>query len=314
MLEKAIKVEFEDHTKLIELYGEREQNLRLIEKELDIEIHSRANNLVLLGEKEKIENAETLIQIMSNHIKSSSKNSNLELKSLIKLMSSSQSTVENIIKDSFYIKTRKKSIIPANNSQLEYINLMNNKEIVIAAGPAGTGKTYLAVAVAVHHFLNHKVEKIILSRPAVEAGEKIGLLPGNIKEKVDPYLRPLYDSLEDMLGVEYLNRCMEIGTIEIAPLAFMRGRTLNNSFIILDEAQNATVSQMKMFLTRLGKNSHMIISGDPSQSDLPKNITSGLIDAMTRLESIQEIGLKYFVQEDIIRNKLTSRIIQAYEL
>jgi phosphate starvation-inducible PhoH-like protein len=311
VLEKDIVLSFDDKAKLLALYGEREQNLRIIEEEYGIEIYARANSLRLVGLKEKVESVEALINTISSDMEDSLKKR--DIKSLIKLLSSSKLNIENIINKDIVIKTRKKSIVPLNSAQLEYISLLQSKEIVLAAGPAGTGKTYLAVAVGVHFFLARKVDKIILSRPAIEAGEKIGYLPGNIQEKIDPYLKPLYDALHDMIDGEHLKRFLEEGTIEIAPLAFMRGRTLSNAFIILDEAQNTTISQMKMFLTRLGINSHMIICGDPSQTDLPKTLVSGMGDAIQRLQRIKEIGFQTFSQEDIIRNNLTAKIIQAYE-
>jgi phosphate starvation-inducible PhoH-like protein len=211
------------------------------------------------------------------------------------------------------VKTQRKTITPYSNKQVDYIQSLMKNEVVFAAGPAGTGKTYVAVSVAVSLFLSGEVDRIILTRPAVEAGEKLGFLPGDLKEKVDPYLRPLYDALYDMMPAEKVLRCVENGEIEIAPLAFMRGRTLRYSFVILDEAQNTTPTQMKMFLTRLGEGSRMAITGDLSQTDLPKDIKSGLRDAMDKLKNIEEIKMIRFSDADIVRHPLTVKIVQAYE-
>lgn len=213
----------------------------------------------------------------------------------------------------FEIKTQKGSVRPYTNQQVGYMKSLMSKEVVFAAGPAGTGKTYLAVAAAVNKFINGDVERIVLTRPAVEAGEKLGYLPGDLKEKVDPYLRPLYDALYDMMPAEKVNVCIENGAIEIAPLAYMRGRTLRSAYIILDEAQNTTPSQMKMFLTRLGEGSHMAVTGDLSQTDLPRGMKSGFRDAIEILQGIDEIDFVEFGEQDIVRHKLTMKIVHAYE-
>ncbi|MCH2037857.1 MAG: PhoH family protein [Rickettsiales bacterium] len=225
---------------------------------------------------------------------------------------SKKDELSSLLQDDIVIKTIKKHIRPYTEGQKIYIKELFAKEVVFGVGPAGTGKTYLAVAVAVAKLLNHEIDRIILSRPAVEAGEKLGFLPGDMKDKVDPYLQPLYDALHDMLPAEKVNKFIENKVIEIAPLAFMRGRTLSNSYIILDEAQNVTPMQMKMFLTRLGEGSRMVISGDVTQVDLPKGETSGLIDAINRLSRIEAIGMVRFHREDVIRHPLTAKIIEAY--
>ncbi|NDF12449.1 MAG: PhoH family protein [Proteobacteria bacterium] len=217
------------------------------------------------------------------------------------------------VNEDVVIRTLKKSIAPYSHRQGEYIQCLNKSDVVFAAGPAGTGKTYIAVAAAVRAFVEGKVDRIILCRPAVEAGEKLGFLPGDMKEKIDPYLRPLYDALYDMMPAEKVIRHMESGEIEIAALAFMRGRTLRYSYVILDEAQNTTPSQMKMFLTRLGEGSHMAITGDLSQTDLPRDIKSGFRDAIEKLKDIDEISIINFGDEDIVRHPLTMKIVQAYE-
>ena len=212
----------------------------------------------------------------------------------------------------YLIKTPKKSVIPRSQKQKNYVKALNEKDIVISAGPAGTGKTFLAVAVALTMLLEKKIERIILSRPAVEAGERLGFLPGDMREKVDPYLRPLYDSLYDLLDYEKIQKKIEVGDIEIAPLAFMRGRTLKNSFAILDEAQNATDTQIKMFLTRIGENSKIVINGDPSQIDLPNKSTSGLLRSKEILSHIKEISTIDFDHKDVVRHHLVSKIVKAY--
>jgi phosphate starvation-inducible PhoH-like protein len=220
---------------------------------------------------------------------------------------------EDNIKNFTVAKTSKLSVTGKTQKQNEYLEALYSKQIVFGIGPAGTGKTYLAVAAAVAQLLEGKYDRIILSRPAVEAGEKLGFLPGDIKEKVDPYLRPFYDAIYELLPMDEALRKIQSSMIEIAPLAFMRGRTLNNAFVILDEAQNATSTQIKMFLTRCGKNSRMVVNGDPSQVDLPKHIGSGLIDSMQALEQLPEVGITNFSKKDIVRDEIVSKIIDAYE-
>ena len=221
-----------------------------------------------------------------------------------------QSTVQHIEE---IIKTPKRSVIPRSKKQKEYVRSLKKNQIVMSLGPAGTGKTYLAVAVALSMLLEKKVERIILSRPAVEAGERLGFLPGDMKEKIDPYLRPLYDALYDLLDYEKIQRKIESGEIEIAPLAFMRGRTLKNSFAILDEAQNATETQIKMFLTRIGQNSKLVVNGDPSQVDLPNKNQSGLIKSQAILKGIKEISVINFDHQDVMRHPLVTKIVEAYQ-
>ena len=219
---------------------------------------------------------------------------------------------EKTDKIEYIIKTPKKSVIPRSEKQKKYVRALNDNEVIISSGPAGTGKTYLAVAVALTMLLDKKIERIILSRPAVEAGERLGFLPGDMREKVDPYLRPLYDALYDLLDFEKIQKRIEIGDIEIAPLAFMRGRTLKNSFAILDEAQNATDTQIKMFLTRIGENSKIVINGDPSQIDLPNKNSSGLERSKKILSHINEISTVTFDHSDVVRHPLVSKIVKAY--
>jgi phosphate starvation-inducible PhoH-like protein len=221
--------------------------------------------------------------------------------------------LEDVFKDSIYISSTKKVIVPKSLQQKRYIDSMRVKDVLFGIGPAGTGKTYLALAMGVSHLLKKKVERIILTRPAVEAGEKLGFLPGDLLEKVNPYLRPLYDALYDMLEHDHVLRLISRDQIEVAPLAFMRGRTLNDAFIILDEAQNTTSEQMKMFLTRLGYNSKAVITGDITQIDLPSGVKSGLIEADQILKNIDEIGFIYFSEDDVVRHKVVAKIIKAYE-
>jgi len=221
-----------------------------------------------------------------------------------------QSTVQPLEE---VIKTPKRSVIPRSKKQKEYVKSLKNNQIIMSLGPAGTGKTYLAVAVGLSMLLEKKVERIILSRPAVEAGERLGFLPGDMKDKIDPYLRPLYDSLYDLLDYDKIQRKIESGTIEIAPLAFMRGRTLKNSFAILDEAQNATRTQIKMFLTRIGENSKLVVNGDPSQIDLPNKNQSGLIEAQNVLKEIKEIAVIKFDHQDVVKHPFVTKIIEAYQ-
>ena len=228
-------------------------------------------------------------------------------------MEETQSLQKPVSRDTLTIKTPKRTIAPRTNAQSEYLSALQEGELVIGAGPAGTGKTYLAVAHAVELLLSGAVERLVLSRPAIEAGERIGFLPGDMKDKVDPYLRPLYDALHDMLHADYVERRIAAGEIEIAPLAFMRGRTLARAAVILDEAQNATISQMKMFLTRLGENSHMVLTGDPSQSDLPLNEPSGLADALSLLAHIDGVRVARFTSDDVVRHPMVAKILKAYE-
>jgi phosphate starvation-inducible PhoH-like protein len=309
--QKIVYVSLRNNSLLTELFGEHDKHLREIEKRLDVLTYCRGNTVSITGESDNINKAKCIVESLYASLEKGRKVDLEDVSESIRKASVSNGFNKNFAELAL-IKTRKKNIAPFSTNQFEYINALSTRDVVFATGPAGTGKTYLAVAVAVSAFLNKQVDRIILSRPAVEAGEKLGFLPGDLKEKIDPYLRPLYDALHDMIPAENLAKFMESGEIEIAPLAFMRGRTLNNAFVIVDEAQNTTPTQMKMLLTRLGESSRIVITGDPSQMDLPIGTKSGLADAVERLQHIIEIGFITFKDEDIIRHPLTAKILRAY--
>jgi phosphate starvation-inducible PhoH-like protein len=290
--------------------GEFNKNLKELEKITESNLYSRGNSILIKSSPDKNEIVKNAIQFLVNQFIN---NGNIENKDLLssidKFMINEKVKNQNVTD---IIKTPKKSIIPRSKKQKEYVRALRQSDIVISTGPAGTGKTFLAVAVGLTMLLEKKIERIILSRPAVEAGERLGFLPGDMKEKVDPYLRPLYDSLYDLFHYEKIQRMIEIGDIEIAPLAFMRGRTLKNSFAILDEAQNATDTQIKMFLTRIGENSKIVVNGDPSQIDLPNKSMSGLDKSKKILSNLNEISVVNFDHSDVVRHPLVSKIVKAY--
>ena len=306
----SLSVIFQDNDLLLGVAGEFNKNLKELEKITGANLHSRGNSIVIKSSSEKNEMIKNAIQFLSNQFIN---NGSIEQKDL--LSSVDQFMINEKVKNSNVtdiIKTPKKSIIPRSEKQKDYVRALRQSEIIISAGPAGTGKTFLAVAVGLTMLLEKKIERIILSRPAVEAGERLGFLPGDMKEKVDPYLRPLYDSLYDLFHFEKIQRMIEIGDIEIAPLAFMRGRTLKNSFAILDEAQNATDTQIKMFLTRIGENSKIVVNGDPSQIDLTNKNMSGLHRSKKILSHLNEISVVDFDHSDVVRHPLVSKIVKAY--
>lgn len=296
-----------------ELFGNFDENVKLIEETLNIDVILREGNIVLMGEEKNIDSALKLMnelhQTVMNgkHLDKQSISYSLSL-----LMEGSEKKIKEL-EDTIVITQKGKSVQPKTLGQKEYIELIKNNDITFGVGPAGTGKTYLAVAMAVKSFKKDEVSRIILTRPAVEAGENLGFLPGDLKDKVDPYLRPLYDALFDMLGPDKFNKYLERGTIEVAPLAFMRGRTLDNAFIILDEAQNTTPEQMKMFLTRLGFGSRAVVTGDLTQTDLPDKKRSGLLHATDVLQGVPGIGSIMLTDRDVVRHELVQRIIRAYE-
>ena len=306
----TLSVIFNSNDLLMGVVGEFNKNLKELEKITGASLYSRGNSILIKSSQEKNELVKNAIQFLVNQFMN---NGSIENKDI--LSSVDQFMINEKVKNSNVtdiIKTPKKSIIPRSEKQKEYVRALREKDIIISAGPAGTGKTFLAVAVGLTMLLEKKIERIILSRPAVEAGERLGYLPGDMKEKVDPYLRPLYDSLYDLFHFEKIQRMIEIGDIEIAPLAFMRGRTLKNSFAILDEAQNATDTQIKMFLTRIGENSKIIVNGDPSQIDLPNKQASGLERSKKLLFHLNEISVVDFDHSDVVRHPLVSKIVKAY--
>ena len=307
---ETLSVIFHDNDLLMGVVGEFNTNLKELEKITKSNLYSRGNSIVIKSSPNKNEIVKNAIQFLANQFIN---NGNIEnkdiLSSIDKFMINEKVKNQNVTD---IIKTPKKSIIPRSEKQKEYVRALRKSDIVISAGPAGTGKTFLAVAVGLTMLLEKKIERIILSRPAVEAGERLGFLPGDMKEKVDPYLRPLYDSLYDLFDYEKIQRMIEIGDIEIAPLAFMRGRTLKNSFAILDEAQNATETQIKMFLTRIGENTKIVVNGDPSQIDLPNKSMSGLDKSKNLLAHLDEITVIDFDHSDVVRHPLVSKIVKAY--
>ena len=295
----------------LDIFGINNENLDFIEELLPLKIFQKGNQLQIKGEK-KLRNllSNTIFQTLEEIKNKKNKTVNNLMQENIKMSLSNES--ENIKKFAV-AKTTKYDITGKSKNQNDYLEILQKKQIIFAIGPAGTGKTFLAVAAAVSQLLDGQFDRIILSRPAVEAGEKLGFLPGDLKEKVDPYLRPLYDSLNDLMPGDIVLRKMQSSEIEIAPLAFMRGRTLNNSFVILDEAQNATHTQIKMFLTRCGKNSRMVVTGDPSQTDLSKKSDSGLLKSIKILENIKDIEIISFDRNDIVRDEMVTKIIEAYD-
>ena len=310
----SINVNIFNNKILMEIVGSFDNNLKELEKISGSKIYFRGNSIAIKGDKDKNENVKNAIEYLIDRFKTDKQIDRNDIiaslnTDMVKDMKN-QSTVQPLEEA---IKTPKRSVIPRSKKQKEYVRSLKTNQITISLGPAGTGKTYLAVAVALTMLLEKKVERIILSRPAVEAGEKLGFLPGDMKDKIDPYLRPLYDSLYDLLDYDRIQRKIEAGAIEIAPLAFMRGRTLKNSFAILDEAQNATETQIKMFLTRIGENSKLVVNGDPSQVDLPNKNQSGLIKSQVILKSIKEISVINFDHQDVMRHPLVTKIIEAYQ-
>ena len=312
--DNSINVNIFNNKILMEVVGSFDNNLKELEKISGSRIYFRGNSIAIKGDKDANEKVKDAIQYLIDRFRSDKKIDKNDIitsvnKDMIKDIKN-QSTVQSLEE---IIKTPKRSVIPRSKKQKEYVRALKTNQIIMSLGPAGTCKTYLAVAVALTMLLEKKVERIILSRPAVEAGERLGFLPGDMKDKIDPYLRPLYDSLYDLLDYNKIQKKIESGEIEIAPLAFMRGRTLKNSFAILDEAQNATQTQVKMFLTRIGENSKLVVNGDPSQIDLPNKKQSGLIESQTILKGIKEISIINFDHQDVMRHPLVTKIVEAYQ-
>ena len=312
--DNSININVFNNKILMEIVGSFDNNLKELERISGSKIYFRGNSIKIKGDKNANEKVRDAIEYLIERFKLDKKIDRNDIiaslnKDMIKDMKN-QSSVQPLEE---VIKTPKRSVVPRSKKQKEYVKALKTSSITMSLGPAGTGKTYLAVAVALSMLLEKKVERIILSRPAVEAGERLGFLPGDIKEKIDPYLRPLYDSLHDLFDYDKIQRKIESGEIEIAPLAFMRGRTLKNCFAILDEAQNATQIQIKMFLTRIGENSKLVVNGDPSQIDLPNKSQSGLVESQNILKGIKEISIINFDHNDVIRHPLVSKIVEAYK-
>ncbi len=307
---ETINIKVHNNDVLISVVGEFNSNLNELEKLTKTQIFFRGNSITIKGNQEHISKATNAIKFLINKYLKTNLIEKQDLTLSVKEKNINfKSNVHNLDQ---LIKTPKKIVIARSKKQSEYIKALTNNDITMALGPAGTGKSFLAVSVAMTMLFEKKVEKVILSRPAVEAGEKLGFLPGDMKEKVDPYLRPLYDALYDLFGFEKINKKIDSGEIEIAPLAFMRGRTLKNSFAILDEAQNATLTQIKMFLTRIGENSKIVVNGDPSQIDLINKSNSGLVKTKKILNKVKEIKLIEFDHKDVVRHPLVTKIIQAF--
>lgn len=310
----TVELQLEHLENPIDLFGTSDSHLKLIENELLISITTRGGTIRITGEEPQVESAAEILKALHQMVKKGIKISQRDVS--LALQMQQKGTIDyfgELYKEEITKNAKGKPIRVKTMGQREYVEAIKNNDLVFGIGPAGTGKTYLAVVLAVHALKNNLVKRIILTRPAVEAGESLGFLPGDLKEKVDPYLRPLYDALNDVLGNEHTERLIERGTIEVAPLAYMRGRTLDDAFVILDEAQNTTHAQMKMFLTRLGFGSKMVITGDRTQIDLPKGSQSGLITVETILKNIPGIAFVYLEQSDVVRHPLVGKIIHAYE-
>ena len=318
--DQPVLLQFDDNNLLPPLYGEHDQNLTRLEAQLGVRLAARGNRISISGPADAARAAELALTALYERLRKGLEVGDGEVDAAVRMVqipagagAEAGAAVADIHADDLTIVTRKQRLSPRSPNQAVYMRALRSRELVFAIGPAGTGKTYLAVAMAVSLMMAGRVDRIILSRPAVEAGERLGFLPGDLREKVDPYLRPLYDALFDMLPAEQVTSRLSDGEIEVAPLAFMRGRTLRNAFVILDEAQNTTPVQMKMFLTRLGENSRMVITGDPSQVDLPKGQPSGLRDAVELLSGMDPVALVRFTNTDVMRHSLVTRIVRAYE-
>jgi phosphate starvation-inducible PhoH-like protein len=306
----SVQLDFDDNRLLPLLYGAHDKHLAQIEQRLGVSLTSRGNQLIISGPADGTELARRTMLRLYQRVKSGQPVDPPEVDAALRM---ADAVDQGLAGDEPTIKTRRKRISARSPTQRRYIEAMQRNELVLGLGPAGTGKTYLAVCFAVEMLITGRVDRLVLSRPAVEAGERLGFLPGDMREKVDPYLRPLYDALYDALPADQVMKKLETGEIEIAPLAFMRGRTLANAFVILDEAQNTTPIQMKMFLTRLGENSRMVVTGDLSQVDLPKGVKSGLRDAADTLDDIESVTFVHFTERDVVRHPLVARIVGAYE-
>lgn len=314
---RRIGLQFDDNSLVPLLFGEHDRNLAQIEEELDVEIVARGNELVVTGPKLKLKMAQTVFDVLWDRLQSGLDVTKEDVSAALQVALSpldrnTRALAKAALKEP-HIKTKSKTITPRTPKQKEYLDAIKQNHLVFGLGPAGTGKTFLAVAQAVMMMQSGEIDRLILCRPAVEAGEHLGFLPGTMQEKIDPYLRPIYDALHDMIPAEQIARRLAEGTIEIAPLAFMRGRTLSNAVIILDEAQNTTMTQMKMILTRIGEGSRMIVTGDLSQTDLPGGVKSGLRDALEVLEGVKGTAFIKFADADVVRSRIVKSIVEAYD-
>ncbi len=313
-MDSTAKIDFEDNNLVRSLFGEHNSHLTIIEEDTGTKISARGATVTITGDKDEVEISENLLIQLYELLKKGYPVYSPDIDFALRILKSNRKVnLKEIFLDTVYISSKKRSITPKSLAQKKYIDSIRKFDIVFGIGPAGTGKTYLAMAMAMDLITKGKVDRVILTRPAVEAGEKLGFLPGDIYEKINPYLRPLYDALHDMMDFDQAQRLVHKGIIEVAPLAFMRGRTLNDSFIVLDEAQNTTSEQMKMFLTRLGFNSKTVITGDITQIDLPSGKISGLVEAKNILSDVEEIDFCYFNEKDVVRHRLVREIIKAYE-
>ncbi|MBI2493089.1 MAG: PhoH family protein [Candidatus Rokubacteria bacterium] len=300
---------------LLPLLGRNDDHLKTLEHELDVRIVARGHEVMLKGDERQVKKAERALVQLAELVRSGAPLRQVEVRAALRMLADDEDAdLKAVFTDAIAVPSRKKWVTPKTRGQKRYVDAIRAHDMVFGIGPAGTGKSFLAVAMAVSALTRREVARIVLTRPAVEAGERLGFLPGDLYEKVHPYLRPLYDALYDMLEAEKVTSLMEKGAIEIAPLAYMRGRTLNDSFIILDEAQNSTTEQMKMFLTRLGFNSKMVITGDITQVDLPASRGSGLIEVQSILRDVQGISFVYFDESDVVRHRLVSAIVRAYDV
>ncbi len=306
----TVELEFDDNRLLPQLFGSHNSHLARIEQELEVELRSRGNAVTITGPAVAAEVARNVLSGLYTRLEQGAEIDPAEVDGALRM---AEAPGGNLLPEDLAVQTRKRQILPRSRRQAAYLQAIDNHDLVFGLGPAGTGKTYLAVAKAVESLVRGEIDRIVLSRPAVEAGEQLGFLPGDMKDKVDPYLRPLYDALHDMLPGNQVAKKIDTGEIEIAPLAFMRGRTLSHSFVILDEAQNTTAVQMKMFLTRLGENARMVVTGDLSQVDLPGGARSGLRDAVNVLKDVDGVAFLNFTAKDVIRHQLVSRVIEAYD-
>ena len=310
MTHKSIILQPQDNNRLANLCGTLDENLRQIELHMQVQISNRGNNFIIKGNKENVPKTSELIEklyTISAHEELTSKQLHMYMNG------ASENKPIELNDEKGIIKCKKHIIKPSSKSQHDYIDAIFSNDLIFGIGPAGTGKTYLAVASAVYYLEKNLIKKIFLARPAIEAGEKLGFLPGDLSEKVNPYLQPIYDALYEILGFQAVNKLMESNIIEITPLAYMRGRTLNNAFIILDEAQNTTIAQMKMFLTRIGFGSKTVVTGDTSQIDLPKGVKSGLIDCLAFISKVEDVHITKFKSNDVMRHKIVKDIIKEYE-